>query len=127
MFEKASRLKLRFDTGKGQLAVEDLWDLPLSGNGANLDKIAIALSRQLREENVESFVRKAPKDTSALQLQFDIAKHIINTRLAEQELAANRAAAKAKKDKILEIIARKQDAALEGSSLEELQQLASTL
>ena len=42
MFEKASRLKLRFSTSIGMLSAEDLWDLPLSSrNGtANLDDVA---------------------------------------------------------------------------------------
>ena len=33
MFQKASRLKLRFDSPKGLLSVEDLWDLPLTSAG----------------------------------------------------------------------------------------------
>ena len=78
MFEKAARLKLRFSTDRGQLSVEDLWDLPLSGNGLNLDKITMALSRQLKEESTESFVLKASRSTDMLQLRFDLAKHIID-------------------------------------------------
>jgi hypothetical protein len=127
MFEKTTRLKLRFDTAKGQLTVEDLWDLPLTGNGVNLDKIAIALSRQIKEEDTESFVVKAKVASEVLQLKFDVVKHVIDVKLAERDAAKAQSDARAKKDKILEIISRKQDQALEGSSLEELQKMAQSL
>ena len=120
MSEKAARLKLRFSTDRGQLSVEDLWDLPLSGNGLNLDKITMALSRQLKEESTESFVLKASRSTDMLQLRFDLAKHIIDVRLAEIELAKTKAEARAKKDRILSIIERKQDEQLEGQPLEDM-------
>ena len=127
MFEKAARLKLRFSTDRGQLSVEDLWDLPLSGNGLNLDKITMALSRQLKEESTESFVLKASRSTDMLQLRFDLAKHIIDVRLAEIELAKTKAEARAKKDRILSIIERKQDEQLEGQPLEDLLKMVESL
>jgi hypothetical protein len=127
MFEKAARLKLRFETQKGPLSVEDLWDLPLSGNGLNLDKIAMALSRQLKEESTESFVLKTSRSTDVLQLKFDIAKHIIDVRLAEIEAAKVKAEVRAKKDRILSIIERKQDEQLEGQPLEDLLKMVESL
>lgn len=128
MFEQASRKKLRFETPLGHLATEDLWDLPLTGRGPNLDKIALDLARRLREEGVEeSFVTKTKKTNETLQLAFDVVKHVIDVRLAENEQARAKADAAAKKERILEIIARKQDAALEGSSMEELQKMVEAL
>ena len=50
MFEKASRMKLRFNTQRGVLSVEDLWDLPL----IQLDNIAIALNKKLQESKTEA-------------------------------------------------------------------------
>jgi hypothetical protein len=127
MFENAARLKLRFDSSKGPLSVEDLWDLPLSGNGLNLDKIAMALSRQLKDESTESFVVKTRRTNDVLQLKFDIAKRIIDVRLAEAELAKSKAEARAKKDRILSIIEKKQNEQLEGKPLEDLLKMVEDL
>ena len=135
MFEKASRAKLRFETALGALSVEDLWDLPLLSdkrrNGVCLDGLAQALSRELKESDVESFVLKQPTAESAprrkLQLAFDVVKHVIDVRLAEQTAAENAEKARQKKQKIMEIIAGKEDEALKGSSVEELRTLLASL
>ena len=127
MFDQATRQKLRYETSKGMLTVEDLWDLPLSGNGTNLDKIAIALSKQLKDEPSESFVVKTKKHNLTLQLKFDVVKHIIDVRLAEEAIAKDKAEAKAKKERIMEIIERKKDQELEGASLEDLQKMVEAL
>lgn len=82
MFEKASRMKLRFNTQRGVLSVEDLWDLPL----IQLDNIAIALNKKLQESKTESFIKTRTKDTTELELKFNIAKHIIDVKLQDAEL-----------------------------------------
>lgn len=118
-FLEASRLKVRFITHLGLLTVEDLWDLPLTGKRANLDAIAIDLAKQLRETN-ESFVDTTRRTDPELHIKFNVVKAIIDIRLAERD-AAKLAKDKAeRKQKILAIIERKQDQALEASSLEEL-------
>lgn len=127
MFEKASKLKLRFKTSVGNLTVEDLWDIPLSGRGVSLDKVAKALNKTIKEGDEESFVvKKSSKDT-ALHLSFDIVKHIIEARLLEAEKNEKRAENSAKKEKILSIIADKEDDALKGKSAEELKDLVANL
>lgn len=129
MFEKATRLKVRFESPKGLLSVEDLWDLPLtSGTGkANLDDIAKGLHRKLKEDDDVSFVLKDKKSDKVEQLKFDIVKHIIDVRLAEFEaMEAHRANVK-KKQRILEIIATKEDESLKGQSLEELKKMVEGL
>jgi hypothetical protein len=133
MFEKASRLKLRFESPKGLLSVEDLWDLPLTStrNGANLNDLAKAMNRELKASAEEDFVNQTATADSIirtlLQLRFDIVKHIINVRLAENAAAKAKADAKEKKDRILAIIERKQNEKLEGASLEDLQKMVAEL
>ena len=114
-FEKATRLRLRFETSRGNLNVEDLWRLPL----AELDKLAIALNKQLKESSEESFIKAKSKDNKLLELRFDIVKHIIETLLSEDEEQKKAADKRAKREQLLELIAKKKNQELEGKSLEE--------
>jgi hypothetical protein len=128
-FELASRQKLRFDSPKGQLSVEDLWDLPLTSTTgrANLDDIAVGLHRQLKESSEVSFVTPVAAKLNDTQLKFDLAKHIIDVRVAERNAAAEATKRRETKQRVLEIIESKKDEALRGKSLEELTALANTL
>lgn len=129
MFEKATRLKLRFVTPKGILSIEDLWDLPLTSSTgkANLDDIAKALHRKLKDEADTSFVEPSATGDKTLQLQFDIVKHIIDIRIDERNAAAIARANKDKKQMILELIAKKKNEELANASLDELEKLAESL
>lgn len=129
IFEQASRQKIRFTTPVGLLTLEDLWDLPLSSNNANkpnLNAIAVGLYNELKGEADEvSFVNPAPTgQKKALQLAFDVVKHIIDVRVAERDKAADAAKRAETKQKILEIMSKKENQELEGKSLEELKKLA---
>lgn len=129
MFQKAARLKLRFDSPKGPLTVEDLWDIPLtSATGkVNLDEIARGLFRQLRSDDTVSFVEPTQKSNPTIQLKFDIAKHIIDVRLAENEAVAKARANADRKQTLLGIIAQKENEVLLGSSLDDLKKMAEAL
>ncbi len=129
MFEKASRLKLRFDTNKGQLSIEDLWDLPLTSNTgkANLDDIARGLFQKLKSDNTVSFVKPEQKSDQADQLAFDIVKHIIDVRVAERDAASLAAVNREKKQKLLELIEQKENTVLSEKSLDELKAMAASL
>lgn len=123
IFEQAARIKLRFDTERGQLSAENLWDLPLTGaNKLSLDKIAVELNRALKATTEESFVKTAKKDTE-LQLRFDIVKHILDTKVAENEEKTKAKQRESQLSKIDDVIARKKDSELDGMSLAELEAL----
>ncbi len=129
MFEQAVRLKLRFDTARGFLSVEDLWDLPLTHHQRTdtLNDIAKALNRELKESADEDFVNPTAKPNDRLKLAFDIVKHIIDVRLAENDAIRLTAERKEKKARLLELIARKQDDDLASKSIEELTAMVESL
>jgi len=131
IFEQATRLKLRFESPKGFLAVEDLWDLPLTttipANRACLNEVAKAINRQLKDSAEEDFVNPVTQADERLQLKLNIVKHIIAVK--QVEIAAAHAASekRQKKERLLELIARKQDEKMAGQSEEELQKMLAEL
>lgn len=129
MFEKADRMKLRFDTPKGPLAVEDLWDLPLTSTTgkANLDDIAKGLFRQLKESDEVSFVQPTQSTDKTTQLKFDIVKHVIEVRVAERDATELARVNKEKKQLVLGIIAQKENEQLTNSSLDELRAMVQSM
>ena len=130
MFEKAARLKLRYDTGRGRLSVEDLWDLPLLSNKHGvvcLDDVAKELHREMKDSDEESFVIQTSEPNEELKLKFEIVKHIIRVRLAEEAAKKNAALIAEKKQQIMAIMVEKETETLKGSSLEELRALLAAL
>lgn len=129
MFEKATRMRVRFETPQGNILVEDLWEIPLSGKStqANLDDIAKGLFRQLQECETTSFVVKNKSVDERTKLKFDIVKHVIDVRLVELEASNLARSNKEKKQHLLAIIAAKETEQLMGSSLEELKTMAESL
>lgn len=129
MFEQATRQKLRFESTKGLLSVEDLWDLPLDSavGKANLNDVARAVHRDLKADDQISFVSAKQKTDDVAQMKMDIVKHIIQVKLSEADVAKQMREAKEKKQKILEIMSRKQDAALESASLEDLEKMLAAI
>ncbi|QIG62113.1 hypothetical protein P46FS4_47 [Salmonella phage P46FS4] len=121
MFDKATRLKLRFESNKGLLSVEQVWDLSLTA----LNEMAKSLSRQVKaaETDEEDFIGTTSNVDSELQLRFDVVKHIIGVKLKERDDSKDAAERKANNQVILELIQRKKQQELEGKSVEELEAL----
>lgn len=122
IFEFASRNKVRFPF-KGMISVEDLWDLSFT----SLDSIYKTLNKQVKQSEEESLLStKASVDTE-LEVQIAIVKHIVSVKLAEKEAAEKASAKKAQKQKIMSIIATKQDEALQNSSIDDLKKMLDEL
>jgi hypothetical protein len=115
MFEKAARLKLRFEH-KGLCSAEDLWDLPLR----ELDTIFKGLNAQIRTEKEESLLEKKSQEDEIMEIKVAIVRHVVEVRLQEQKAREDAAAKADRKQRLLGIIADKQDEELRGMSVEEL-------
>lgn len=136
MFEKASRLKLRFATPKGYLSLEDLWDLPLVSNNPsvptpahrpNLDDLARELHRRLQDTAGMSFVNPEAKPDDTTQLMFDLVKHIIDVKIAEGKALLDARERSERKQKIMSIIAERRDQTLREMPIDELEKLVNAL
>ncbi len=122
IFEYASRNKMRFPF-KGMISVEDLWDLSLT----NLDSIYKTLNKQVKQSEEESLLNtKASVDTE-LEVQIAIVKHIVSVKLAEKEAAEKAHAKREQKQKIMSIIATKENEALQNSSIDDLKKMLDEL
>jgi len=119
MYKKASKLKLRFETEKGVLSVEQLWELPL----AVLDRLAVSLEESYKKSGKKSYLAVKSRKDKEMKLRFDIVLDILNTKVEENSAARSASEVKEHNQKIMAKIAEAQDKALDGKSVEELQEM----
>jgi tryptophanase len=122
IFEIATRTKMRFPF-KGQISVEDLWDLSVK----DLDAIYKTLNAQAKKSQEESLLTTKTKEDETVSVQIEIVKYIVTTKLAEAEAVKKSRELKEKKQKIMEIMSAKQDEALHNMSVEDLQKMLDSL
>lgn len=122
IFEQASIQKLRFQSVKGELTVEQLWDLPLqSRNQFDLDTIAKSVNRDLKATEEESFVStRANPAKTRLTLMLEILKHIISVKMEAAEEARTKANQAEEKQKLLRLLEEKQIEQLRSLSVEQI-------
>lgn len=116
-FKLASQEKLRISTPKGQLSVEQLWDLPLS----TLDEVAVSLEKAYEESKGKSFLVKRTTKDKGLKLQFDIVLDVLQTKAEEAEQAKLAKERRENNQRILSLIQDKKDEALSKKSIKELE------
>lgn len=122
IFEYAVRNKIRFPF-KGMISAEDLWDLSLT----NLDSIYKTLNKQAKQSEEESLLDTKTNVDTELEVQIAIVKHIVSVKLEEQNAREKAAVKKAQKQKIMSIIATKEDEALQNSSVDDLKKMLDEL
>lgn len=126
MYKIASRKKLRIQTNRGMLSVEQLWDLSKEYIG----ELAKAIRKRINDQKgvtgdseLDFLKPSAQTEETIDELTFRILKDIYTTKQAEEDKAHRRAAARENNRKILELIAKKQDQELENKSIEELEKM----
>lgn len=121
LFIAASRQKLRIAASKGQLTVEDLWDLSLK----SLDEIALRLDSQLAPSR-KSFLEnpsdaKADAKVEADRLALEIIKWIIEVRQAENRASLEARQKEAQRKLLLELRDQKKMEEFRNLPLEEIE------
>jgi ribosomal protein L29 len=122
IFKEASQLKLRFQTTKGALATEQIWDLTLTELSALLKNLKKAISKSSSDESL-AFLDESFEVDKEAELRFNVAKEIYLYKKDEHNAAINAASNKEHDQYILRLIAEKEKEDLKGKSVEELQAL----
>lgn len=122
LFELATRCKYRFPY-RGQITIEDLWDL----HPTELDTIFKTLNAEAKKVSEESLLELKTKEDEELSNKITIVRYIVYAKLEEQKIRENEKADKEKKQKLLAIKARREEAALENISDEELDKMIKEL
>ena len=122
LFEIATKNKYRFPY-KGLISVEDLWDLNVNA----LDQVYKTLNKQLKEMGEESLLKTKSPVEAVLENQIDIVKYIVAVKEQEKADRAAEFEKAEKKQRIMSIIAKKQDAALADMDIADLQKMLDDL
>ena len=122
IFEYAVENKLRFPY-KGSVSVEDLYDL----NTTELDSIYKTLKREAKKADEESLLEAKSQEDTVLSVKIEIIKHIVTKKLAQIEARNKAIRNKEQRDKILAVMAQKQEESLHTKSMEELNEMLANL
>jgi len=120
MYKTAARKGLKFATNRGNLALEDLFDLPMT----ELDRLYRELAPKVSAQDVGLLRQRTDSDD---EIKLALIKDVFETKQAEADAASTRKANADKKLQILQIIERKQGDDLANKSVEELTALVNSL
>lgn len=115
LFEVATRANYQFPF-RGMINVIDLWDLSLT----NLDSVFKTLNAESKKSQEESLLVTKTKEDEEISNKIGIVKYIVGVKLAEKKAREDAKKNAEKRQRLLEIKAKRQDAALENMSDEEL-------
>lgn len=115
LFEVATRSNYQFPF-RGVINVIDLWDLSLT----NLDSVFKVLNAEVKKSEEESLLNTKSKEDEELSNKIEIVKYIVGVKLAEKKAKEDEKKNREMKQRLLEIKAKRQDAALENLSDEDL-------
>lgn len=122
LFEVATRRKYRFPY-RGSVSVEDLWDLRIT----DLDAVFKTLNEEAKKVSEESLLESKTKEDEELSDKIAIIRHVVSVKLEEKKVRENEKANREMKQKLLAIKAKREEAALENISDEQLDKMISEL
>lgn len=127
MFEIASQYKFRYPW-KGMITTEDLWDLNMN----QLDSVYQALSKEMNSlQDGDSLLYTTSADVfnkkQDLTTKIELVKYIFNCKQQAAELNRMAAERSAKKQRIMDILAQKQENALQNMSEDDLKKMLDEL
>lgn len=127
MYKKASRLKLRFESSRGPLTAEMLWDLKITELKTMVKAQAEKLQKLEKPGDDLSFLEEIitsneTKEIEIEKLRFDILKDVFITRKDEAKDAAADVKKKEELSHLREILRDKKEEELKKLSTEELEE-----
>ena len=101
---------------RGMINVIDLWDLSLT----NLDSVFKTLNAEAKKSEEESLLNTKSKEDEEISNKIEIVKYIVSVKLDEKKKREDAKKNAEMRQRLLEIKAKRQDAALENMSDEDL-------
>jgi hypothetical protein len=124
LFINAARNKYRFPSIKGDLTVEQLFDLPLESKaGFDLDAVAKSIHAQLLNASRPSFVNPGTTAGPATELneKLELVVTIIQTKQREAQAAVDAAKRKAERAQLVELLSDKKNQQLLNLTVDEIE------
>ena len=115
LFEVATRANYQFPF-RGMINVIDLWGLSLT----NLDSVFKTLNAEAKKSEEESLLNTKSKEDEEISNKIEIVKYIVGVKLDEKKKREDAKKNTEMRQRLLEIKAKRQDAALENMSDEDL-------
>jgi hypothetical protein len=115
LFINATRNNYQFPF-RGMINVIDLWDLSLT----NLDSVFKTLNAEVKKSEEESLLNTKSKEDEEISNKIEIVKYIVGVKLDEKKKREDAKKNAEMRQRLLEIKAKRQDAALENMSDEDL-------
>ena len=115
LFINATRNNYQFPF-RGMINVIDLWDLSLT----NLDSVFKTLNAEAKKSEEESLLNTKSKEDEEVSNKIEIVKYIVSVKLDEKKKREDAKKDAEMRQRLLEIKAKRLDAALENMSDEDL-------
>ena len=122
LFINTTRANYQFPF-RGMINVIDLWDLSLT----NLDSVFKTLNAEAKKSEEESLLNTKSKEDEEISNKIEIVKYIVSVKLDEKKKREDAKKNAEMRQRLLEIKAKRQDAALENMSDEDLDKVLAEL